>query len=993
MRWRLLLIVMLCLLCVASFVAQDASVQQEKQAAFASPAGKLYPPNLQKKIEVLDEELTRKPGSTALQQQVRWLIPDASMEMPPHVSRIMGTLKFKHDQYATAVVYTPDGTGIITASRDGTVKLWSLSTGKATKTWDLGLPIGPLCLSPDGKYLAAAEGYRLAPSLDIASFAPQDDYAIHVIELASGNVKWKLSGTKAPILSLAYSSDGQMLASGSQSGKGDPIRLWNLTTGKFERSLKSIHSINNIGWSKDGSRLFSTTGDRTIVIFDVKSGLQVQSTRERGTLYAMTLSPDQDMLAVGGDTTDENNTLAVKLYSTKDWKLISSLPGQQGSFVSLAFHNDGKTLVTGSAKNENAVKVWNIAAKTASAQYLGHTSDVLGIALTKQGSNIATVSLDGTIRLWQTSQVKPPVSLVQGTSPVWSVATHGTMLLTTGADKTAVIRDLESGKEIARFLEHQSPVTSGCFRPDGAEVATGGGDYTIRLWDPATGKPGTVLTGHKGVITSLVYSPDGKRLYSASADKSIRIWDIAQKKVLHTLEQHRSVVTSLALNLEGSLLASGGADNLVRIWRTNDASEMRALIGHAGAITGLCFSPGGKLLASVGADGVCKIWDPGTRADALRTISGHVGQLMTVAFSPNNKYLATAGADETIRLWSVANGNELRAMQGHTDWVTSVTFLADGESLLSASVDGSVKLWAESKSFEVPVFGHEYPVRYLAMSPQGDRLASGSEDGKIILWDTATGNDVTTLNNHLVSIRALAFSNDGKKLVSADRESNIKLWDAVAGRELQTLPRKDSDSGINRLGFLQKDRGIFASMGSSTIAAWQLDGDALKSEPVLNVLGYERHCNSVAFAQDRVAMGSTDGNVIYKKLVQFKPDIDEIIKSFSVSVSNVTLSSNSNRLLAINQDNEFKILNLEDKKLIGTWKGRPSKLTALAMNTTGDRVLASFDSGEIVLWNDAGRELRTWKFRSITSDIIFTPNGKQAYAGMSNGVIFQLDLP
>jgi WD40 repeat protein len=991
MRWRSLLIVMLCLLCVASFVAQDASIQQEKQAAFASPAGKLYPPNLQKKIETLEAELARKPGATALLQQARWLIPDITPELPAHVSRIMGTLKFKHDQYATAVVYTPDDTGIITASRDGTVKLWNLSTGKATKTWNLGLPIGPLCLSPDGKYLAAAEGYRLAPSLDIASFAPQDDYAIHVIELATDNEKWKLSGTKSPILSLAFSSDGQMLCSGSQSGKGDPIRLWNLSTGKFERSLKSIHSINNVGWSKDGSRLFSTTGDRTIVIFDVKSGLQVQSTRERGTLYAMALSPDQDMLAVGGDTTDENNTLAVKLYSTKDWKLISSLPGQLGSIVSLAFHHDGKTLVTGSAKNENAVKVWNIAAKTASAQYMGHTSDVVGIALTKQGNNLATVSLDGSIRLWQTSQVKPAVSIIQSTSPIWSVATHGKMLLTTGADKAAAIRDLESGKEISRFLEHQSPVTSGCFRPDGAEVATGGGDYTIRLWDPATGKPGTVLTGHKGVITSLVYSPDGKRLYSASADKSIRIWDIAQKKALHTLVQHRSVVTSLALNLEGSLLASGGADNLIRIWRTHDASEMRSLIGHAGAITGLCFSPGGKLLASVGADGVCKIWDPGTRADALRTITGHVGQLMTVAFSPNNKYLATAGADETIRLWSVVNGNELRAMQGHTDWVTSVAFLSDGESLVSASVDGSVKLWAESKSFEAPVFGHEYPVRYLAMSPQGDRLASGSEDGKIILWDTVTGNDVTTLNSHLSPIRALAFSNDGKKLVSADREQIIKLWDVATSKELQSFISKIS--GINRLGFLQKDRGIFASIGSSTIAAWQFEGALLKPEPVLNVLGYERHCNSVAFAQDRVALGSTDGIVIHKKIVQFKPDADEIIKSFSVAVSDVTMSSNGNRLLAINQDNEFKIWNLEDKKLIETWKGRPAKLTALAMNTTGDRVLASFDSGEIVLWNDAGKELRTWKFRSITSDIIFTPNGKQAYAGMSNGVIFQLDLP
>lgn len=991
MRWRTLLAALMSWMCLLSLVAQDASYQKEKQAAFASPTSKLYAPQLLKKLEALEVELARKPENNVLQQQARWLLPDPASVVPNHVSRIMGTLKFKHDQFASAIVYTSDDTGIITSSRDGTVKQWNLQNGIATRTWNMGMPLGAMCLSPDGKLLAVAEGYRLSPSLDLSSFAPQDEYVIHVIDLASGNTKWKLNGTTAAILSLAFSNDGQLLASGSQPAKGESIRLWNMSTGKMERGLKSIHAINNLAWSKDGSKLYCTTGDRAFGVFDVKTGLQVQSTRERGALYAMALSPDQDLLAVGGETTDENNSLAIKLYSTKDWKLVSSFPGNQGSIVSLAYHRDGKTLVSGSAKNENAIKVWNIAQKTAATQYLGHTSDVLGIAMTSQGNNLATISLDGSIRLWQTSQVKPPVTLIQNSDPIWAVATHGKLLLTTGADKTAVIRDLDTGKELARFLEHQSPVTAGCFRFDGNEIATGGGDFAIRLWEPTSGKAKAMLAGHKGVITSLVYSPDGKRLYSASADKTIRIWDVVEKKLLFTLEQHRSVVTALALNVEGTLLASGGADNLVRIWRTQDASELRSLIGHSGAVTGLSFSRGGNLLASVSADGICKIWDPSRRADALRTISGHVGQLMTVAFSPNNRYIATAGADETIRIWSVANGNELRAMQGHRDWITSITFLSDGESLVSASVDGTVRLWAESKAFEAPVFGHDYPVRYLAMSPQSDRLASGSEDGKIILWDTATGNEILTMANHLSPIRALAFSNNGQKLISADREQIIKLWEIPSGREVQSFISKSD--GINRLAFLQQDRGIAASIGSSNISLWEFDKTQLKPEPVRSFLGYERHCNSVAFAQDIIALGSTDGTIVFKKITQFKPELDETIKAYSVAVSEITMSANGTRLLAINLENEFKLWNLADKKLIKAWKARPARLTALAINAAGNKVLASFDTGEIVLWDETGNELRTWKFRSITSDIIFSPNGKQAYAGMANGVIFQLDLP
>jgi WD40 repeat protein len=988
MRW---LAFILLLFISPQFRAQDATYQKEKKSALESTIGKLYPPHLSKRLETLEAQLNKKPGETGLLRQARWLLPDVDTKLPSHVSRVMGTLKFKHDSYPTSVLYTADDKGIITCSRDGTVKLWDLETGQATKTWDLVNPLGAMCLSPDGKLLAVAEGYRLAPSIDSSTLPSQDEYAIHIIDLVTGNIKWKLTGTKSTIHGLAFSNDGKQLASGAQPSKTEPLRLWNTETGKLDRGIKGIHAITNLAYSADNSRLFCTTSDKAIDLIDLKKDTVIQSTRERGNLFAMALSPDQSLLAVGGDFTEEGNAIVVRIYNTRDWKVTTTLGGHQTSIVSLAFHRDGKKLVSGTGKNECAIKVWDINQKTATAQYLGHTGDVLGIGLNKDGNNLATVSTDGNIRLWLTSQVKEPVTLKQSSGAMWVVAHQGKLLLMGGADKQATIRDLEASKELATFAEHQSPITAGCFRPDGLEVATGGGDFNIRLWDPLTGKPGITLTGHKGVITCLAYSPDGKRLYSASADKTIRIWDIAEKKALFTLLQHRSVVTSLAVNLEGSLLATGGADNLVRIWRTHDGSELRSLIGHSGAITGLCFSPGGKLLASISADGICKIWDPGSRTDALRTFAGHHGQLMSVAFSPNNKYLATAGADETIKVWSVANGNELRALTGHRDWISSITFLSDGESLVSASVDGTVRLWAESKAFEPPVFGHEYPIRYLALSPKGDQLASGSEDGKIILWDARTGNELGTLSNHLSPIRALAYSSDGGKLISADREQTIKLWDTNTRRELQSFTSQSED--IKRLGFLENDAGILAAIGSSNITLWKFEGPQLKTTPLKSFLGYERHCNSTAFAKGRVALGSTDGNIVHKKIVDFKPDLDELIKSFSVAVSEITLSADSSRLLAVNQENDFKIWNLTDNRLISTWKGRASRLSALAMSADGKLSLASYENGEIILWDDAGKELRSWKFRGLANDIIIKPDGKHAFAGMASGVIFQLDLP
>lgn len=994
--WLVMTIFLFCLtLCAGQ--DQTQSVQQEKTEVAASPAARLFPANVFKKIDsLLAQSKQSKEADKAqlLLQQARWLLPETRTNLPEHVSRVMGTLKFKHDQFPTAVAYAPDGLSLFTASRDGTVRQWNLLNGRTIKSWDFGQPLSSLQLSSNGQYLAVAEGYRPSPNLDLGTIALQDEYAIHVIDMASGAIKWKLKGTKVPIYCLAFSADGQFLASGGQAEKSEAIRIWSMATGKLDRAFKPLQAIVNIAWSKDASKLYVTTSDRTFGVFDAKSGLQMQSIRERGMIFAMALSPDETTLAIAGDTIDDASALSIKLYNTQDWKVTQTLTGHQSIVVALAFHPKGNLLVSATAKGSEpaAIKVWDLTKKTAITQYLGHTNDVLAVALPANGDSVASVSLDGSIRLWQTSQMKPGRKLLSGKAPIWTVASQGNRILTVSADQSAVLWDAESGQELHRYSEHKSPVTAGAFRPDGNEVATGGGDTVIRLWDPATGKTNLTLPGHTGVITALVYSPDGKRLYSASADKTVHIWNIAEKKSLYTMQQHRSVVTSLAVNLDGSLLASGGADNMIRIWRTSDGSEVRSLIGHTGAITGLAFSPGGTLLASVGADGVTRIWDPATRSDALRTFSGHVGQLMAVAFSPNLKYLATAGADETIRIWNLLNGSEARALKGHTDWITSLAYLSDGESLVSSSVDGTVLLWSETKAFEPLVYGHEHPIRYLAISPQGDRLASGSEEGKIILWDTVTGNDLATFSSHQSPIKAMSFSNDGKKLVSADRNKYIKLWDVVEGRETQSWESKSDE--INRITFLNQDRGIAASIGSSNISLWTFDGKQLKTEPALSFLGYERHCSSVAFAQDRVALGSTDGVVKFWKLNQFKQDSDEQLRAYNVAVNELTFSADGKTSLTSNQENEFKLWNTDNKKQISSWKTRPAKLSALALHAKGELVIAGFETGEVVLWDaKTGKELRSWKFRCLINDLILSPTVKHAYVGTSNGVIYQLDLP
>ena len=82
-------------------------------------------------------------------------------------------------------------------------------------------------------------------------------------------------------------------------------------------------------------------------------------------------------------------------------------------------------------------------------------------------------------------------------------------------------------------LEHQGPVVSAAFSPDGTRVVTASAASAARVWDAATGKPITGPLEHQGPVWSAAFSPDGTRVVTASYDKTARVWDAATGKPRH----------------------------------------------------------------------------------------------------------------------------------------------------------------------------------------------------------------------------------------------------------------------------------------------------------------------------------------------------------------------------------------------------------------------------------------------------------------------------
>ena len=588
------------------------------------------------------------------------------------------------------------------------------------------------------------------------------------------NERNRLSGHQNVILSVSFSPDGKTLASGSDD---KTIKLWDLATGKELQTLSGHQDeIYSVSFSPDGKTLASGSRDKTIKLWDLATGKELQTlSGHQEDISSVSFSPDGKTLASGSwDKT-------IKLWDLATGKELQTLSGHQEGISSVRFSPDGKTLASGSW--DKTIKLWDLTTDKELQTLSGHQDWISSVRFSPDGKTLASGSHDKTIKLW----------------------------------------DLATGKEIQTLSGHQKGISSVSFSPDGKTLASGSHDKTIKLWDLATGKELQTLSGHQDMISSVRFSPDGKTLASGSWDKTIKLWDLTTDKELQTLSGHQDKISSVSFSPDGKTLASGSDDKTIKLWDLATGKELQTLSGHQDKISSVSFSPDGKTLASGSWVTTIKLWDLATGQE-LQTLSQN--GIYSVSFSPDGKTLASGSDDNIIKLWDLVSGQELQTLSGHQDKISSVSFSPDGKTLASGSDDKTIKLWDLATGKELQTLsGHQDKISSVRFSPDGKTLASGSHDKTIKLWDLATDKELQTLSGHQEFIYSVSFSPDGKTLASGSRDKTIKLWDLATGKEIQTLSgHKD---WISSVSFSPDGKTLASGSDDKTIKVWHLGLDVL----------------------------------------------------------------------------------------------------------------------------------------------------------------------
>lgn len=502
------------------------------------------------KVWILSDIL--KAGASQLEPKPQWTLND-------------------HRREITAVAVSKDGRWIYTGDAKGRGRLWDQTTGELRHRLDgHAEAITSAAFLPDGSRVLTASRDRSVGQWDVAT---------------GQELRGQILKHSDDVTSLALLPDGQRLVT---SCDDKTVRLWNLKTQEIETILYRGDDIQTVDVSPDGKLALGLSSvEGRIRIWHLDTGREwtmrkagnvsapfFQLTSETDSLWSATFSPDNHgLLTVAGND--------VRLWNLATQEVRMSF-NPHGAVSSAEFSPDGQRLVT--AGWDHTARIWNLQTGKAEQKLHGqHTADINRAVFSPNGRYVLTASDDGTAVLWDLEKSEPERVFQGHTKRINSAAfsRDGRWVLTASDDRTARVWDAKTGTELLVLSGHAWSVRSAEFSGDSDRIITASDDNTAIVWrirrsspdgqSPWNAEKFLVLSGHSAAVVAGGFSPDGRRVVTGSRDDTAIIWDAETGKELLTLKGHTQDIASARFSEDGRHVLTGSRDGTAVLWLTTKA--------------------------------------------------------------------------------------------------------------------------------------------------------------------------------------------------------------------------------------------------------------------------------------------------------------------------------------------------------------------------------------------------------------------------------------